>query len=106
MSYGFDHVLNSSELTALGLSRNVLQEDARRLDQLEVHVPVVQIQDASEVLHHVLLAKQIEVGTPILLREDYVLGKVPDHFDVELLVLVVDLRDALEALDKLTEGNE
>jgi hypothetical protein len=93
-------------LTALRLGRNVLQEDARRLYQLQVDVPIVEIHDAGEVLHHVLLAEEIEVRAAILLGEDDVLCQVSDHFHVELLVLVVDLGDALEALDQLAGKSE
>lgn len=82
-------------LTALRLGRDVLQKDARGLDKLQVHVPVVEMQNAREVLHHILLAKQVEIRSPVLLRKDNVLSQIPDHFDVELLVLVVDLSYAL-----------
>lgn len=82
-------------LTALRLGRDVLQKDARGLDKLQVHVPVVEMQNAREVLHHILLAKQVEIRSPVLFRKDDVLSQIPDHFDVELLVLVVDLSYAL-----------
>lgn len=82
-------------LTALRLGRDVLQKDARGLDKLQVHVPIIEMQNAREVLHHILLAKQVEIRSPVLLRKDDVLSQIPDHFDVELLVLVVDLSYAL-----------
>ena len=82
-------------LTPLRLCRYVLQKYARGLNQLQVHVPIVEIKNAREMLHHVFLAKKIEVGSAILLRENDILGQITNDLDVELLILVVDFRDAL-----------
>ena len=73
------------------------------MNELEIDIAIVEVEDAREVLHHVLLAKQVEVGPPVLLRKNNVLRQIPYHFHVELLVLVVYFADAFQALDQLAE---
>ena len=58
------------------------------------------------MLHHILFAEKVEVGSAILLRKYDILGQISYDFHVKLLILVVDFRDAFETLDKLAGKKE
>tara|TARA_B110000285_G_C14790935_1_gene453011 strand:+ start:498 stop:656 length:159 start_codon:yes stop_codon:yes gene_type:complete len=51
----------AQNIVPLGLLRDVLQKDARGLNELYVDIPIVVIQNANKMFHHVLLAEQIEI---------------------------------------------
>jgi hypothetical protein len=57
----------AQDIVPLGLLGDILQEDACRLNQLDVHVSIVKFQNADEVLHHRPLAEEIEVRSLVLL---------------------------------------
>lgn len=51
----------TQNIVSLRLLRNILQEDTGCLNQLDIDIPIVEVQDTNEMLHHVLLTKQIKV---------------------------------------------
>ena len=77
-------------LTLLLLSLDVLQEDARGLDQLDVDQPVVEVQNALKRLEHVLLDQVVQKVLVELLRVDGVLRDVPNDLHHHLLVALRD----------------
>ena len=64
----------AQQVVLLCFSVDILQENRGRLDQLNVDIPVVEIQNPYEMLHHVVLAKYVEVVAFVLLGEDHVLS--------------------------------
>jgi hypothetical protein len=51
----------AQNIVPLGLLRDVLQKYTRGLNELYVDIPIIVIQNANEMFHHVLLAEQIEI---------------------------------------------
>ena len=78
-------------LTSFGLLRNILEENRGSLDQLDVDVSVVHLQDPDEVLHHIVLTKQIKISSLVLFREDDILRQVPDDLNQEMLIGRIDV---------------
>ena len=61
------------------------------MDQLDVDVSVVHLQDPDEVLHHIVLTKQIKISSLVLFREDDILRQVPDDLNQEMLIGRIDV---------------
>ena len=51
----------TEDIVSLRLLRYVLKKDTCCLNQLDIHISIVEVEDTDEMLHHVLLTKQIEV---------------------------------------------
>ena len=88
----------AQNIVPLGLLRDVLQKDTRGLNELYVDIPIVVIQNANKMFHHVLLAEQIEIWSLVLFRKDNILSKISNNFDVKVLIPLVDFHYVLEAL--------
>lgn len=54
-------------VVALGLLRDILKENGGGLNELDVDVSVVQIQNADEMLQHIVLAEKVKICTLVLL---------------------------------------
>lgn len=88
----------TQNIVPLGLLCDVLQKYARGLNELYVDIPIVVIQNANKMFHHVLLAEQIEIRSLVLFRKDDVLGKVSNNFDVKVLIPLVNFYYVFKAL--------
>lgn len=76
----------AQEIVSFSLLRDVLQEDACGLNELDVNKSVVEREYPSEVVHQVVLAEQVEEILFVLLREDNELSQVADDFNIKVLV--------------------
>ena len=47
----------TQNVVSFGLLRNILQEDAGCLNQLDINIPIIVIQNTYEVFHHVFFTK-------------------------------------------------
>jgi hypothetical protein len=83
----------AQQVVLLCFSVDILQENRGRLDQLNVDIPVVEIQNPYEMLHHVVLAKYVEVVAFVLLGEDHVLSQSPNNLNIEMLIAFRNFND-------------
>ena len=88
----------TQNIVPLGLLCDILQKYTGGLNELYVDIPIVVIQNANEMFHHVLLTEQIEIRSLVLFRKDNILSKVSDDFDVKVLISLVDFYDVFKAL--------
>ena len=88
----------AQNIVPLGLLRDVLQKYTCGLNELYVDIPIVVIQNANKMFHHVLLAEQIEIRSLVLFRKDNILSKISDNFDVKVLIPLVNFYYVLKAL--------
>ena len=79
---------------------DVLDEDARRLDELNIDEAVVQLKNTHKALEGVSFAENVEVVFLELLTVYHELSEVPYYFNVEQLVALINLLNVLQALQQ------